>query len=217
MSCNSVQYLSLRVQRSNGSIAQLGEHLPYKQRVIGSSPIVPTKRWPGSSAGQNASLSRQRSTVRARSGSPLLFASVAQLVEQRTENPRVVGSIPTGGTMDELVLTTHPFKCADVAHLVERHLAKVEVASSSLVIRSIFLSKFNMATQPSGKARVCKTLIPQFKSGCRLHDEVSLQNLSPKTLEKSRVFSIFKDNFLTFYRQNQNRHFLRPLGFELGN
>ena len=26
------------------------------------------------------------------------FASVAQLVEQRTENPRVVGSIPTGGT-----------------------------------------------------------------------------------------------------------------------
>ena len=28
------------------------------------------------------------------------FASVAQLVEQRTENPRVVGSIPTGGTSD---------------------------------------------------------------------------------------------------------------------
>ena len=54
-----------------------------------------------------------------------VFASVAQLVEQRTENPRVVGSIPTGGT-----------KNADLAHLVERHLAKVEVASSSLVIRS---------------------------------------------------------------------------------
>ena len=28
--------------KQNGSIAQLGEHLPYKQRVIGSSPIVPT-------------------------------------------------------------------------------------------------------------------------------------------------------------------------------
>ena len=27
-----------------GSIAQLGEHLPYKQRVTGSSPVVPTKR-----------------------------------------------------------------------------------------------------------------------------------------------------------------------------
>ena len=25
-----------------GSIAQLGEHLPYKQRVVGSSPTVPT-------------------------------------------------------------------------------------------------------------------------------------------------------------------------------
>ena len=34
----------------DGSIAQLGEHLPYKQRVIGSSPIVPTI-WPGSSVG----------------------------------------------------------------------------------------------------------------------------------------------------------------------
>ena len=62
------------------------------------------------------------------------FASVAQLVEQGTENPRVGGSIPPGGT-----------KYADVAHLVERHLAKVEVASSSLVIRSILLMpiKFN--------------------------------------------------------------------------
>ena len=29
---------------------------------------------------------------------PLLYASVAQLVEQGNENPRVVGSIPTGGT-----------------------------------------------------------------------------------------------------------------------
>ena len=54
-------------------------------------------------------------------------ASVAQLVEQGTENPRVGGSIPPGGT-----------KHADVAHLVERHLAKVEVASSSLVGRSIW-------------------------------------------------------------------------------
>ena len=54
-------------------------------------------------------------------------ASVAQLVEQRTENPRVVGSIPTGGTTS----------FADLAHLVERDLAKVEVAGSSPVIRSI--------------------------------------------------------------------------------
>ena len=31
-----------RINDHYGSIAQLGEHLPYKQRVIGSSPIVPT-------------------------------------------------------------------------------------------------------------------------------------------------------------------------------
>ena len=31
-----------RLGRLNGILAQLGEHLPYKQRVIGSSPIGPT-------------------------------------------------------------------------------------------------------------------------------------------------------------------------------
>ena len=61
------------------------------------------------------------------------------MVEQRTENPRVVGSIPIGSTKDLFNLKnmkgSFPFY-ADLAHLVERHLAKVEVASSSLVIRS---------------------------------------------------------------------------------
>ena len=61
-----------------------------------------------------------------------MLASVAQLVEQRTENPRVVGSIPTGGT---ILPNREGF--ADLAHLVERDLAKVEVAGSSPVIRSI--------------------------------------------------------------------------------
>ena len=91
-----------------GSIAQLGEHLPYKQRVTGSSPFrVAT------------------------------FASVAQSVEQGTENPRVIGSIPIGGTKRGCTVV-HPQKYAELAHLVERHLAKVEVASSSLVFRSMF-------------------------------------------------------------------------------
>ncbi len=63
-----------------------------------------------------------------------VYAPVAQLVEQRTENPRVVGSIPTGGTIPPQ--ETAGDLDASVAHLVERHLAKVEVASSSLVIRS---------------------------------------------------------------------------------
>ena len=60
-----------------------------------------------------------------------LFASVAQLVEQGIENPRVLGSIPIGGTISHF-----GERYAGVAHLVERHLAKVEVASSSLVFRS---------------------------------------------------------------------------------
>ena len=68
-----------------------------------------------------------------------LYASVAQLVEQRTENPRVVGSIPTGGTN------------ADLAHLVERDLAKVEVAGSIPVIRS-----------KNGHEKSCPILIKKY-------------------------------------------------------
>ena len=74
-------------------------------------------------------------------GSPQ-YASVAQSVEQWTENPRVVGSIPTGGTISFMptivVRIWFPIGSPDagVAHPVERHLAKVEVASSSLVTRS---------------------------------------------------------------------------------
>ncbi len=32
-----------RFQYGNGVLAQLGEHLPYKQRVTGSSPVGPSK------------------------------------------------------------------------------------------------------------------------------------------------------------------------------
>ncbi len=45
-------------------------------------------------------------------------------VEHSIRNRAVVGSIPTGGS-------------AGVAQLVERNLAKVEVASSNLVTRSV--------------------------------------------------------------------------------
>ena len=90
----------------HGSLAQLGEHLPYKQRVIGSSPIVSTTF-------QGESLDS--------------YGLVVQLVR----TPPCHG----GGRGFE----SHPGRhYADLAHLVERHLAKVEVASSSLVIRSIF-------------------------------------------------------------------------------
>ena len=77
-----------------------------------------------------------------------MYASVAQLVEQGTENPRVIGSIPIGGTtaLPNVFLKRSTKDKADVknleiyadlAHLVERDLAKVEVAGSIPVIRSI--------------------------------------------------------------------------------
>ena len=131
------------VIRSNGSLAQLGEHLPYKQRVRGSSPLAPTTR--KGKCGSVVQLVRTLAChARGRGfephpgrqfGIPLLYASVAQLVEQRTENPRVVGSIPTGGT-------SGIDRYADLAHLVERDLAKVEVAGSSPVIRSMSDTKY---------------------------------------------------------------------------
>ena len=52
---------------NHGIIAQLGEHLPYKQRVIGSSPIGP------------------------------IDADVAQLAEQLICNQQVIGSSPIIG------------------------------------------------------------------------------------------------------------------------
>ena len=35
-------YVVTRGHQQRGSLAQLGEHLPYKQRVTGSSPVTPT-------------------------------------------------------------------------------------------------------------------------------------------------------------------------------
>ena len=52
----------------DGVLAQLGEHLPYKQRVIGSSPI-----------------------------GPIELADVAQLAEQLICNQQVIGSSPIIG------------------------------------------------------------------------------------------------------------------------
>ena len=39
---NSIRYTYFCICDVRGSIAQLGEHLPYKQGVTGSSPVVPT-------------------------------------------------------------------------------------------------------------------------------------------------------------------------------
>ena len=51
-----------------GILAQLGEHLPYKQRVTGSSPV-----------------------------GPIFIADVAQLAEQLICNQQVIGSSPIIG------------------------------------------------------------------------------------------------------------------------
>ena len=57
-----------------GVLAQLGEHLPYKQRVIGSSPIGPISKPEGFDN-----------------------ADVAQLAEQLICNQQVIGSSPIIG------------------------------------------------------------------------------------------------------------------------
>ena len=59
-----------------GSIAQLGEHLPYKQEVTGSSPVVPTTnlaRW-------CSRLARQPVTLEVDGSSPFRVAISSILV-----------------------------------------------------------------------------------------------------------------------------------------
>ena len=41
--CDIITFVADSVTKFGG-LAQLGEHLPYKQRVTGSSPVVPTKK-----------------------------------------------------------------------------------------------------------------------------------------------------------------------------
>ena len=62
-------------------------------------------------------------------------------------------------------------RVAGLAQLVARHLAKVEVAGSNPVARSMMIMAgfvfglFHMAAWPSGKARDCKSLIPRSNRG----------------------------------------------------
>ena len=95
------------MRRRFGRLAQLGEHLPYKQGVTGSSPVLSTIYGPVvqsvstpacHAGGRRFESVPGRHFKRGDSHHPI-YASVAQLVEQRTENPRVVGSTPTGGTI----------------------------------------------------------------------------------------------------------------------
>ena len=111
------------------------------------------------------------------------YASVAQSVEQRTENPRVVGSIPTGSTT-----------FADLAHLVERHLAMVEVASSSLVVRSIILFKRpeigNFRGATSSRPQVDSQPVVLFLSpgGCKRFVAALTPNCNEKNEKNPCIF-----------------------------
>ena len=75
----------VRIKYFYGILAQLGEHLPYKQRVIGSSPIGPI--------GYTLLPSRfyKAGTI------TTTYADVAQLAEQLTCNQQVIGSSPIVG------------------------------------------------------------------------------------------------------------------------
>ena len=66
------------IKNTVGVLAQLGEHLPYKQRVIGSSPIGPISSENGFKC----------------------YADVAQLAEQLICNQQVIGSSPIIGFME---------------------------------------------------------------------------------------------------------------------
>ena len=65
----------------DGRLAQLVEHLPYKEGVTGSSPVSPTTSHD--------------------SPASLRYGSLAQLVEQLTFNQLVTGSNPVRPTIPE--------------------------------------------------------------------------------------------------------------------
>ena len=48
-------------------------------------------------------------------------APIAQLVEHRTLNPQVVGSIPTGGTVIKILLINNDEKCFLLYFYIIRH------------------------------------------------------------------------------------------------
>ena len=104
--------------RLYGIIAQLGEHLPYKQRVIGSSPIGPIKLnnmdgFPSGQRGQTVNLLQIASVVRIHLH-PFSFSGIfskkrtyhiqhniagwSSLEARRAHNPKVVGSNPAPAT-----------------------------------------------------------------------------------------------------------------------
>ena len=87
-------------------MAQLAEQLICNQQVIGSSPIIGLISIEiinfisrDGAVWKLVGLITRRSQVQILSPLLKFYAQIAQLVEQRTENPRVAGSIPALGIL----------------------------------------------------------------------------------------------------------------------
>ena len=116
------------------------EHLPYKQGVIGSSPISPT----------------------------IIFAEIAQLVEQLTCNQQVTGSIPVFGT----IFFLEGQRSGQTRQTVNLFLRVPWFKSMSL--HHFVLVRYLIASQPSGKASHFDCDIRQFESSRGNHCYVPL-------------------------------------------
>ena len=63
--------------------------------------------------------------------SPLFYAQIAQLVEQRTENPRVTGSIPVLGTKKDIT---------EMSFFIPYNILESEVFANEDYMNSVFVS-----------------------------------------------------------------------------
>ena len=143
-----------------GRLAQLGEHLPYKQGVIGSSPITPTTfgpvvqlvRMPACHAG-----GRRFEPVPDRQlfGASAPLRRHSQVVRQRSAKPLFPGSNPGVASIDMVGI---------VKWLRQRVVAPLCVGSNP-TIHPIFLNKYrNVGVSPSGKATDSDSVMRRFES-----------------------------------------------------
>ena len=102
-----------------GRLAQLGEHLPYKQRVIGSSPIAPTicglvvqlVRMPACHAGgRRFEPVPGRQFIPDRSRSWVCLSAIDMVGIVKRLRPRVVAPVYVGSNP-----TTHPIEVVGVS------------------------------------------------------------------------------------------------------